>query len=69
MEGYRIGSTVIEDFYIQDTRIDVIGRDFWLKKLSAVPPPQLTSNEIWQQVRYLPTVYEGEPYKPKNLKN
>ncbi|GJT22178.1 uncharacterized protein Tco_0892115 [Tanacetum coccineum] len=38
------------------------------KSVFAGPPPHLTGTEIWQQIRHLPTVYEGEPYKPKNKK-
>ncbi|GKD72573.1 putative transposon, En/Spm-like protein, partial [Tanacetum coccineum] len=38
------------------------------KSVFAGPPPQLTGTEIWQQIRHLPTVYEGEPYRPKNKK-
>ncbi|GJX25674.1 transposon, En/Spm-like protein [Tanacetum coccineum] len=32
------------------------------------PPPQLTGDEIWEQIRYLPTIYEGKPYRPGNKK-
>nr|GEW08495.1 hypothetical protein [Tanacetum cinerariifolium] len=35
------------------------------KSVFAGPPPQLTGIEIWQQIRHLPSVYEGEPYRPK----
>nr|GEW51888.1 hypothetical protein [Tanacetum cinerariifolium] len=38
------------------------------KYVFAGPPPQLTGTEIWQQIRHLPTIYEGEPYRPKNKK-
>ncbi|GJX86192.1 uncharacterized protein Tco_0336966 [Tanacetum coccineum] len=38
------------------------------KSALAGPPPQLTGNEIWEQIRYLLTVYEGKPYKPGNKK-
>ncbi|GJW51079.1 uncharacterized protein Tco_0092430 [Tanacetum coccineum] len=38
------------------------------KSVFAGPPPHLTGTEIWQQIRHLPTVYEGEPYRPKNKK-
>ncbi|KAL4570931.1 hypothetical protein LXL04_026596 [Taraxacum kok-saghyz] len=32
------------------------------------PPPTLTGDQIWEQVRHFPTVYEGKPYRPKNEK-
>ncbi|GKA31181.1 putative transposon, En/Spm-like, transposase-associated domain protein, partial [Tanacetum coccineum] len=31
-------------------------------------PLQLTGDEIWEQIRYLLTVYEGKPYRPGNKK-
>ncbi|GJW76725.1 uncharacterized protein Tco_0138407 [Tanacetum coccineum] len=44
-------------------------KGFRAKKIAlAGPPPQLTGDEIWEQIRYLPTVYEGKPYRPRNKK-
>ena len=32
-------------------------------KVLVSPPPQLTGEEIWEQVRHLPTVYDGSPFQ------
>lgn len=37
-------------------------------KMLVGPPPELTGEEIWEQVRHLPTVYEGSPFRPTNRK-
>jgi len=37
-------------------------------KVLAGPPPELTGEEIWEQVRHFPTVYEGSPFRPTNRK-
>nr|GEY86121.1 hypothetical protein [Tanacetum cinerariifolium] len=36
--------------------------------VSSTPPPELNGFEIWQQILAYPTVYEGTPYNPKNIK-
>ncbi|KAJ9539492.1 hypothetical protein OSB04_032225 [Centaurea solstitialis] len=37
-------------------------------RVSLGPPPILTGEEIWEQVRHLPTVYEGEPFRSSKRK-